>query len=134
MGAIRAAPWGLGSVRLRCPLTAARKIGSSSGGGREAVKQAPHRLVSGDGLPSPCTPTPVLQVWRRATCIGIVRQRSTGRIIATGTAWKGIVQGTAWRGYWVNARYARTCDCPRRTGWDLQRVSHRPAGGGPYKR
>jgi hypothetical protein len=37
LGVIRAAPRGLGSVWLRCPLTAARKIGSSSSsGGRDA--------------------------------------------------------------------------------------------------
>jgi hypothetical protein len=35
VGVIRAAPRGLDSVWLRCPLTAARKIGGSSGGGRD---------------------------------------------------------------------------------------------------
>jgi hypothetical protein len=36
LGVIRAAPRSLGSVWVRCPLTAARKIGGSSSGGRDA--------------------------------------------------------------------------------------------------
>jgi hypothetical protein len=36
VGVIRATPRGLGSVWLRCTLTAARKISGSSGGGRDA--------------------------------------------------------------------------------------------------
>jgi hypothetical protein len=72
-------------------------------------------MVSGENLSSLCALTPVLQV---ATCAGIARQRSTDRNVDTDAARKGIVQGTAWCRY-LNVWYARSLDCPRRTGLDL---------------
>jgi hypothetical protein len=132
VGVIRAAPRSLDALPADSGKENRRQ--QRRGKRHSTRRQPPHTMVSGEGLPSPGTPTPsATSAWRRATCAGIARQRLTGRIVATGAAWKGIVQGTAWHGY-LNARYARTWDCPRRTGWDLQRVSHRPAGGGPYKR
>jgi hypothetical protein len=53
VGVIRTAHRGLGSVWLRCPLTAARKLGSSSDGGKRFRRQAPHRVISGEGHPHP---------------------------------------------------------------------------------
>jgi hypothetical protein len=128
VGVIRAAPRSLDALPADSGKENRRQ--QRRGKRHSTRRQPPHTMVSGEGLPSPGTPTPsATSAWRRATCAGIARQRLTGRIVATGAAWKGIVQGTAWHGY-LNARYARTWDCPRRTGWDLQRVSHPPAGGG----
>jgi hypothetical protein len=92
VGVIRSAHWGLGSVWLRCPLTAARKIGSSSGGGRDALGGRLHIGWSAARVTlTRHANTSATHAWRRAMCAGIAPQRSTGWIFASGAAWKGIV-------------------------------------------
>jgi hypothetical protein len=93
VGVIRAAPRGLGWVWLHCPLVAVRKIGGSSGVERDAppgdelnIGWSAARVSPLLSLHANCSAT---NAWRRATCAGIARLRSTGRIVAPGAAWKG---------------------------------------------
>jgi hypothetical protein len=91
VGVIRTAHRGLGSVWLRCPLTAARKLGSSRTGG-DALGGKLHIGWSAARVTlTRHSNTSATHAWRRAICAGIGPQRSTGWIVATGAAWKGIV-------------------------------------------